>query len=68
MVGSVRRIHTKEASMATTNPESAAPTMDVRETSVLVRFTPKNASSEQYNETIRRHQTRGERLVCRRST
>jgi hypothetical protein len=40
--------------------------MDVRETSVLVRFTPKNVSSEQYNETMRRHQTRSERLVCRR--
>ena len=45
--------------MATTNPESAAPTMDVRETSVLVRFTPKNVTSEQYNETIRRLRTLG---------
>src|SRR5437763_16106539 len=45
--------------MATTSPESAAPTMDVRETSVLVRFTPKNVTSEQYNETIRRLRTLG---------
>jgi hypothetical protein len=45
--------------MATTSPESARPTMDARETSVLVRFTPKNVSSEQYDETIRRLRTLG---------
>ena len=39
----------------------ASPTMDARKTSVLVRFTPE-ATTEQYDETIRRLEKSGEWL------
>jgi hypothetical protein len=40
--------------MASTIPESATPTMDTRETSVLVRFNPTNLTTEKYDETVQR--------------
>jgi hypothetical protein len=48
--------------MATTNP-SAAPVMDARKTSILVRFTPTSqVTTEQYDETIRRLENAGDWL------
>ena len=48
--------------MATTN-SSAAPVMDARKTSMLVRFTPtSNVTTEQYDETIRRLEKSGDWL------
>ena len=46
-----------------TSPTSATPTtMDDRATSVLVRFTPASATTEQYDETIRRLEKSGDWL------
>ena len=46
-----------------TSPTSATPTtMDDRVTSVLVRFTPASATTEQYDETIRRLEKSGDWL------
>ena len=46
-----------------TSPTSATPTtMDDRATSVLVRFTPASATTEQYDETIRRLEGSGDWL------
>jgi len=46
-----------------TSPTSATPTtMDHRATSVLVRFTPASATTEQYDETIRRLEKSGDWL------
>ncbi len=40
--------------MATTSAASATPTMDARNTKLLVRFTPaSNVTTEQYDETVR---------------
>jgi hypothetical protein len=48
--------------MATTN-SSAAPVMDARKTSILVRFAPtSNVTTEQYDETIRRLEKSGDWL------
>src|SRR3954467_7837619 len=48
--------------MATTNP-SAAPVMDARKTSFLVRFAPtSDVTTEQYDETIRRLEKSGDWL------
>ena len=46
-----------------TSPTSATPTtMDDRATSLLVRFTPASATTEQYDETIQRLQKSGDWL------
>jgi hypothetical protein len=48
--------------MATMNP-SAAPVMDARKTTMLVRFTPtSDVTTEQYDETIRRLEKSGDWL------
>jgi hypothetical protein len=48
--------------MATTN-SSSAPVMDARKTSILARFTPtSHATTEQYDETIRRLEKSGDWL------
>jgi hypothetical protein len=48
--------------MATTNP-SAAPVMDARKTSVLVRFAPTSqVTAEQYDETMRQLEKSGDWL------
>ncbi len=44
--------------MATINP-SAAPVMDARKTSILARFTPTHATTEQYDETMRQLEKSG---------
>ena len=46
--------------MATTT--SAPPTMDVRKTKILARFTADNVTSEQYDETLRRLEKSGDWL------
>jgi hypothetical protein len=48
--------------MATTSPVSATPTMDVRKTRLLVRFTPSTLTTDQYDETIRRLEKSGDWL------
>jgi hypothetical protein len=49
--------------MATTNPESATPTLDARKTGLLVRFTAAgDVSTDQYDETIRRLEESGDWL------
>jgi hypothetical protein len=49
--------------MATTSPESAAPTMDARKTGLLVRFTAAaDVTTDQYDETIRRLEKSGDWL------
>ena len=48
--------------MATTN-SSAAPVMDARKTSILVRFTPtSDVTTEQYDESVRRLEKSGDWL------
>ena len=48
--------------MATTNP-SAAPVLDARKTSILVRFAPtSNVTTEQYDETMRQLEKSGDWL------
>ena len=49
--------------MATTSPDSATPSMEDRNTNVLVRFTAApNVTTEQYDETIRRLEKSGDWL------
>ena len=48
--------------MATSPTSATATTMDDRATSVLVRFTPASATTEQYDETIRRLEKSGDWL------
>ena len=49
--------------MATTVPETAAPSMEDRSTSILVRFTARpNVTTEQYDESIRRLEKSGDWL------
>lgn len=49
--------------MATTIPESATPTLGVRKTGLLVRFTAAgDVSTDQYDETIRRLEKSGDWL------
>jgi hypothetical protein len=40
--------------VASTIPESATPTIDARKTGIVVRFNPKNVTTEQYDETLKR--------------
>jgi hypothetical protein len=43
--------------MASTIPDSASPTTDVRKTGIVVRFKPTNLTSEKYDEALRKHES-----------